>query len=416
MIVANNSLTKIRRGIRQLWYRDIWHFWPSAPLNWRYFLPTQSAAIRMHRQLWWHSRYKLPGLLWLPMELVRWIYWRLWVAHRLVSKAVASNGPEVAERFGISTDMQRQQLAFWAKAWCIDPYTAYNWQLFRPDANGLAIIYENQTSAFHALQNRKTGATKADHRLLGDKIKLAEKLSALGVPMVTTAIISSGDWQDVLSALHLQARVFCKLRSGNQGESAFAVWQGEQGLSGQALTGKQLPDEAVLKQAWQTLSAKGAVLIQPLLENHAALSSASEDGSAITLRVVTRIGSGGINVWFAELHIPGKFEEGNSRGFWRIAVSILKGELFSLPKHSFLKKAWQDENDGCLQQLATLERLPFWSEICRHSISAHHELPKVWAIAWDWVITPNGPVLLEGNGGWGLDTPQMQLGGFANPP
>lgn len=412
----SDFLIKLKRGLRQLWYRDIWHFWPSAPLNWRYFLPAQSAAIRLHRQLWWHSRYKLPGLLWLPLELLRWAYWRLWVTRRLVSKAVAINGADVAERFGVHIDDQVRQLKFWANTWCIDPYSAYNWQLFRPNANGLAIIYENQTSAFHAMQNRKTGATKADHRLLGDKIKLAEKLSALSIPMVATTIISNGDWHDVLSALRLQVCVFCKLRSGNQGESAFAVWQGEQGLSGQALTGKQLPDEAALKQAWQTLSAKGAVLIQPLLENHTALSSASEDGSVITLRVVTRNSSEGINVWFAELHIPGKFEEGNSRGFWRIAVSILKGELFSLPKHSFLKKAWQKENECYLQQLGSLEKLPFWSEICQHSIKAHRELPNVWAIAWDWVVTPSGPILLEGNSGWGLDTPQMQLGGFANPP
>ena len=407
---------KLKRGLRQLWYRDVWHLRPTAPLNWRYFLPAQSAAIRLHRQLWWHSRYKLPGLLWLPMELVRWTCWRLWAARRLVSKAVASNGLEVAERFGISTDMQRQQLAFWANAWCIDPYTAYNWQLFRPNADGLAIIYENQTSAFHALQNRKTGATKADHRLLGDKIKLAEKLSTLCIPMVETACISHGDWQDLDAALIRYPKLFCKLRSGNQGESAFAVWRAEQDICGLALDGKPLPDARAVQEAWKTLSAKGAVLIQPLLDNHSALSPASDDGSVITLRVVTRIGAEGINVWFAELQIPGKIEAGNSRGSWRIAVSILKGELFSLPKHSFLKKAWQDENDFYLQQLATLEKLPFWSEICQHSIKAHRELPNVWAIAWDWVITPDGPILLEGNGGWGLDTPQMQLGGFANPP
>jgi hypothetical protein len=38
--------------------------------------------------------------------------------------------------------------------------------------------------------------------------------------------------------------------------------------------------------------------------------------------------------------------------------------------------------------------------------------PDVWAIAWDWVITPSGPVLLEGNSGWGTATPQMIQGGF----
>ena len=407
---------KVKRGLRQLWYRDIWHFWPTAPLNWRYILPGQSSKIRLHRKLWWNSRYKLPGLLWLPMELVRWVYWQLWVGPRKVTEATTNYGPGVEVRFGISMAEQKSQLSYWSTSWCINPYVGYDWRLYQQGVDGLAIIYESETSAYHAMQNRKTGATKANHRLLGDKIALAEKLSTLGIPMVATTIISSGDWHDVLSALRLQVCVFCKLRSGNQGESAFAVWQGEQGLSGQALTGKQLPDEAALKQAWQTLSAKGAVLIQPLLANHPALASVVADDVAITLRVVTRAVQGSISAWWAELQVPGEISSVGGRGSWRVAVSVADGAVSAMNREWFLKQDWQDEYDTLLQRFSAMKEVPHWEQICDHSLNAHQALPKVWAIAWDWVITPTGPVLLEGNGGWGLEQAQQQLGGFANPP
>lgn len=400
---------RLKRGLRQLWYRDIWHFWPSAPLNWRYFLLGQSSAVRQYRSLWWHSRYKLPGLLWLPLELFRWAYWRLWVARQLVSKAVASNGYDVAERFGVSIDDQHRQITFWAKAWCIDPYTAYNWQLFRPDADGLVIIYDIQTAAYHALQNQKTGATKANHRLLGDKIKLAEKLSALGIPMVETVCLTRGQWQDLEAALIRHPKLFCKLRSGNQGESAFAVWRVEGGLQGLAHDGTDLPDEQAVHKAWQVLTSKGEVLVQPLLMNHPVLAAASPSRVAITLRLVTRANlEEGFVGWWAELQVAGKMPIIGSRGFWRFPVSVHDGQISDLGREWFLKQAWQEEYGALWQRLFVTDQVPFWAQMVRDSLNAHQALPKVWAIAWDWVVTPDGPVLLEGNGGWGLGEVQQQ--------
>lgn len=405
---AKSFIKKLKRGLRQLWYCDIWHLWPTAPLNWRYLLPGQSSRIRLHRQLWWHSRYKLPGVFWLPLELGRWLHWRLLGVNPQLDKAIASYGSEVAERCGVSVEDQRRRLAYWANAWCIDPYTAYHWQLFRTDADGLSIVYDNQTSAYHALQNRKTGATKTDHRLLGDKIAVAELLSARGVSMVETSCVSRGDWQDIDAALLRHPKLFCKLRSGNQGESAFAVCRGDQGVQGLAHDGTDLPDELAICKAWQDLTSKGDVLIQPLLLNHSSLETASPSGVAITLRLVTLQASEGPCAWWAELQVPGKVTSSGSRGFWRFPVSVHDGQISDLGREWFLKQAWQEEYGALWQRLSATDPVPFWAQIVRDSLNAHQALPKVWAIAWDWVITPDGPVLLEGNGGWGLGEVQQQ--------
>jgi hypothetical protein len=79
-----------------------------------------------------------------------------------------------------------------------------------------------------------------------------------------------------------------------------------------------------------------------------------------------------------------------------------------LGREWFLKQAWQEEYDALWQILSAADQVPFWAQIPCDSLKAHRSLPKVWAIAWDWVITPDGPVLLEGNGGWGLSEAQQQ--------
>ena len=56
--------------------------------------------------------------------------------------------------------------------------------------------------------------------------------------------------------------------------------------------------------------------------------------------------------------------------------------------------------------------IPYWKEIRKSAIDAHHCFPDVYAIAWDYVITPDGPYMLEGNTGWGAATTQMLQSGL----
>lgn len=57
-------------------------------------------------------------------------------------------------------------------------------------------------------------------------------------------------------------------------------------------------------------------------------------------------------------------------------------------------------------------KVPFWEEIKQSALSAHQLLPELYAIAWDYVVTPDGPFMLEGNSGWGTTTPQVLYGGL----
>jgi len=51
--------------------------------------------------------------------------------------------------------------------------------------------------------------------------------------------------------------------------------------------------------------------------------------------------------------------------------------------------------------------IPFWSQLCKYIFKAHDVCPNIRTIGWDIAITDEGPVLIEGNLGWGTHSLTM---------
>ena len=56
--------------------------------------------------------------------------------------------------------------------------------------------------------------------------------------------------------------------------------------------------------------------------------------------------------------------------------------------------------------------LPTLYEVKELVINAHKQFYELESIGWDFVITPNGPVILEGNDDWEIGGPQDTSGGL----
>lgn len=57
-------------------------------------------------------------------------------------------------------------------------------------------------------------------------------------------------------------------------------------------------------------------------------------------------------------------------------------------------------------------QLPFWPEVRELVKRVHEQLPDIKSIGWDVAITPDGPVLIEGNDNWEMGGPQDMEGGL----
>jgi len=63
----------------------------------------------------------------------------------------------------------------------------------------------------------------------------------------------------------------------------------------------------------------------------------------------------------------------------------------------------QADYDAMYQRMGEFN-IPSWEEIHKSAINSHQCFPDIYGIAWDYVITPEGPFLLEGNTGWGHES------------
>ena len=69
-------------------------------------------------------------------------------------------------------------------------------------------------------------------------------------------------------------------------------------------------------------------------------------------------------------------------------------------QHSITKKYYENN------------KIPYWNEVKELVLKAHSFLPEVPTIGWDVAITPNGPILLEGNDNWEISVIQDSNGGL----
>jgi hypothetical protein len=407
-------MRRLRRGLWHLWQWDVCRARPAALIHYRYFLPKQTPAIRLRRRLWLDSRYRLPFLFWLPLELLRWLFWLCWQAPKRCSAALAAHGDAVATRTGVSVFEQEKALRYWARHWCVSPHEVYVWQLYQPHVDGLAIIYARETQAFHRLQNKKYPQSTAELQLLSDKIGLANYLAPLALPMVQTLKIAPDSWQKLLQCVMQYGAVFCKSRHGSRGLGAFSLWLEGDALRGQTFAGEVLAQTRACQQAWQSLYAQGEVLIQPLLHNHPDIQTVVDAPAAITVRVVSIMQGGRAQLLCASLEVPEDAGRAiDARGYRIFPIDLESGQCQLLSALYLAEASIRQQYQAMLDRMPNQGVLPFWNELTQASLQAQQALSHVWAIAWDWVMTPSGPVLLEGNGGWGLTIPQMQVGGFA---
>ena len=385
---------------------------PSGLLSWRYLSPSalRDPRVRAHRSLWLAGRGRLALGLWLPLELVRWLVWQL------------VRGPALARRFfsaepeeDVSPE-ERRRLLWLVRAWCLPPYEIKRHDLHRRPGAELDIVYDVETTAFHALMNGRSRAACADVRVLRDKVATARRLGAAKIPVAPVlACIGRGDGSGPPAYISAGSPVFCKSRHGQGGRLAFAAWRGSAGLQGRTFEGAVLRTEPEVEQAWRRLVRSDDALIQPLLSNDPAIAPLADGGELITLRYISRRTADGYVGYCAVLEVPVRRETCGGNAYALIPLASADGTLLPWPESAADASQAQSQTARARSRAPGLLRPPHWDVIRANSHLAHRQVPHLWAVAWDWAITPSGPLLLEGNSGWSLAVPQLLgLGGLVD--
>ena len=137
--------------------------------------------------------------------------------------------------------------------------------------------------------------------------------------------------------------------------------------------------------------------------------------SVNTIRAVTIQGkSGSVGVFNAFLRLGAdadSFVDNRAKGGFGVGIDLDTGKLmrYGFPHDSFGIKTDKHPLSGIVFENY---QLPFWQETVELIQNAHKQFYEMQSIGWDVVITPTGPVLLEGNDDWEIGGPQDTYGGL----
>jgi hypothetical protein len=155
-------------------------------------------------------------------------------------------------------------------------------------------------------------------------------------------------------------------------------------------------DPGALFRHWQNLiQSKEKAIAMPYLEAAPSLPSTSP---SLVVRVITghdQIDSP-ITVRCAWLELP--LSDGS------LALITLNGRV--LPNPEPIQSA-AEQAELLEWQTLLIDPPPLIKQCLDHSVTMHQRLPPIDQVAWDWIPTASGPILLEGNSSFSLLEPQL---------
>ncbi|MEN9576606.1 MAG: hypothetical protein RL514_4461 [Verrucomicrobiota bacterium] len=345
------------------------------------------------RWQWWAA---------LPLLFLAWHGFGAWRA--------GWRGLRTAARFGPQLNLPRSRvwrdlpvLAFWFGA---NSVGYFQYRLYeRPRREWADFIFPQEHDVWHGLANASRGTP--GRAALADKAGFAEALAARSLATVPTLRRVPRGATLPEAELFAGRSLFLKPNSANAMRGCLELrhdpTSGSYRLLGLDLAGRPCEhgERPAIVACLAELCSREAYLLQPLLTNHPDLRALLPVPRLITLRVITARVAADATLLYTVLEVPEHDE-----GTWQFAnVNVVTGAI-EPSQNPWAKLAKQP---GLLGS-ALGACVPEWPR-CRELVLAAHRLtPDVPMVGWDLAITPDGPLIIEGNPGWNVLPPQAVSG------
>lgn len=351
----------------------------------------RDAFAHLPRWQWWMARLAF---------VVIWLGFGAWRAWWRGTRLAARLGPQL----NLPAARVRRDLP-WLVFWMGATPTAYfQYRLYeQPRREWLAFIFPNEQAVWLSA----TPANAQGRAALADKAGFAAALTAAGLPAVPTERQIARGAAVPEKDLFVGRPLFLKPNSANAQRGCLEL-QPEPATDTYRLTGKDLAGlpcavtgRAAIVACLTELFAREPYLVQPLLRNHLAWQPRFPTERLLTLRVITQWTSTGAMLLYAGLEVPV-----GDRGTWHfVPLNLATGHL--APSQNPLAPLG-GHADALHAAVGT--PVPEWPRCCELARAAHQLTPDVALAGWDLAVTPEGPVLIEGNPGWNVLPPQSGSG------
>ncbi len=201
-------------------------------------------------------------------------------------------------------------------------------------------------------------------------------------------------------------KYFIKLQHGKQGGGAILLVK-----NGKDLRFKHVSRGEIDLAKFLEITKKGVYFVQAYIEQHEDLK-ALNPSSLNTVRIITtkfnekpRILCAGLRMGKSSKTIV----DNASRGGCFVGIDEKMGKL---QKYGFFSKERAIKEHPESKIKFENYQVPFWKECVSAAKKLHAMTPGYTSIGWDIAITPKGPVLVEGNSGWGGYIPNLTCRGI----
>lgn len=357
------------------------------------------------------------------MEMFLWLRWVLFSCWWRTLSSVSQMGPAIHKREGIRISTQFVRVLFISLFHCVPPSEVYAFSLYRSGKQPRVwdYVFSHEQTAFHQWCDGNHGQNGLSLSILGDKYRTAEILNGCGVPMAPVLEIVRPDEEFNPSPwLRKHPRLFLKPNHGTAGRGCFVVERNGHDSGFNVFDTQK--GMVTSRSTWSCLRenlSREPYMVQPLLANHPDLAVLGKTEDAITVRIITEAIKGDVVACYAAmLEIPvslntfisGKLPKGGHRFHVIVPIDVENGKTMKLDANQLPILALEEYKE--LYKNTENREVPSWNRLKRSAVNAHSRFRDIYAIAWDYVITTDGPLLLEGNPGWATLMPQIIHGGL----
>lgn len=335
---------------------------------------------------------------------IRFIYsWLLWYAIigwlRIV-KTWSRNKLLIMQNFKQKEGKQLKDLIFLVFILGVQPSNYYRYTLWKfKRTDWPKFLFPQEVPPLHRLFSKNKSA-KSFH-LLKNKSLFAQEMKRIGMNTIPDKLVFKGEKLDT-KLFSNNASYFIKPNKGSGQVDNFVLLYKAYNQSFNLLhKGEVLYDNK--KEIISFLNKKLSkidFLVQPLLANHQLLQTLTKATELITIRLITFNLKNGIVPASAVIEIP--LQE-NKTNYHIVPIEMNSGKIMQT-RSDYSKERLKSINFNKVEGFI----IPFWEEICKTAINAHQQISDIYSIGWDFAITDEGIVLIEGNFNWNIAPHQRQ--------
>jgi hypothetical protein len=344
--------------------------------------------------------------LWHPLKRIGEVF-------RLTAKV----GEPVAEASGVSKTRQFvQQLALYVRHG-VRPKDYYQYMLYREDMRREAGMFIYHVQMSRLMNTLAEDISSGDAEIIRDKVRFwrhCQENDLATIPIYAVVDGQNTRWLDPnMNGCLPTCNLFSKPADWGQG-LGIKTWEHIEASTYRDVIGAQISSDVLIERLQaQSQKLKRRIIVQPQVKNSADLEELVGSSSLCSARIITiRKPQGKAEFLVAMAGLPaGKGGGSNfSTGALGAPVDGTSGVLGKARYKQLSRVMESYENHPSTGRLIAGFKLPDWDEAVNLAVAAHESFPCIAFVGWDVAFTNYGPILIEGNVGFGANSPQITHG------